>query len=152
MNVKSRFWMRLMHFCGGYGRAMLLALAAGLIKPEAELLDEIQTKVLGVFLLVIHSHLYSFYWDFYFFKLTQLLTVSVMKKGVKPDRKPYPLPNGLRYPFPISLKVTYLSRSRSMLFLLLASSISIIISSHRVSVSSLVCLMSIALFRKEKKR
>jgi hypothetical protein len=28
-------------------------------KPEAEFLDEIQTKVLRVFLLVIHSHFYS---------------------------------------------------------------------------------------------
>jgi hypothetical protein len=30
------------------------------VNPEAEFLDEIQTKVLRVFLLVIHSHLYSF--------------------------------------------------------------------------------------------
>jgi hypothetical protein len=30
------------------------------ISPEAELLDEIQTKIFRVFLLVIHSHLYSF--------------------------------------------------------------------------------------------
>jgi hypothetical protein len=28
--------------------------------PEAELLDEIQTKVLWVFLPTVHSHLYSF--------------------------------------------------------------------------------------------
>jgi hypothetical protein len=28
--------------------------------PEAEFLDEIQTKVLRVFLLAIHRHLYSF--------------------------------------------------------------------------------------------
>jgi hypothetical protein len=30
--------------------------------------------------------------DFYFFKLTQPLTVSVKGKGGTPDRKPYPLP------------------------------------------------------------
>ena len=35
---------------------------------------------------------------FYFFKLTQPLTVSVKEKGGKPDRKPYPLPYGLRNP------------------------------------------------------
>jgi hypothetical protein len=65
-------------------------------------LDEIQTKVLRVFLLAIHSRLYSFY----FFKLTQPLTVSrvqflyiVKEKGGKPDRKPYPLPYGLRNPY-----------------------------------------------------
>jgi hypothetical protein len=39
--------------------------------------------------------------DFYFFKLTQPLTVStvnctVKKKGGKPDRKPYPLPYDLK--------------------------------------------------------
>ena len=34
----------------------------------------------------------------YFFKLTQPLTVSVKEKGGKPDRKPYPLPYGLRTP------------------------------------------------------
>jgi hypothetical protein len=28
--------------------------------PEAEFLDKIQTKVLRIFLLAIHSHLYSF--------------------------------------------------------------------------------------------
>ncbi len=30
------------------------------MKPEAEFLDETQTKVFRVFLLAIHSHLYSF--------------------------------------------------------------------------------------------
>jgi hypothetical protein len=53
-------------------------------------LEKIQTKVLRVFVLVIHSHLP---WDFYFFKLTQTLTVFVKEKGVKHDRKPpYSLP------------------------------------------------------------
>jgi hypothetical protein len=57
--------------------------------PEAEFLDEIQTKVLRVFLFAIHSNLYSFA---YFFKLTQPLTVSrvqllytVKEKGGKPE-------------------------------------------------------------------
>ncbi len=45
--------------------------------------------------LFIHSHSYSFAWDLYFFKLMQPLTVSVKEKVGKPDRKPYPLPNGL---------------------------------------------------------
>ncbi len=30
------------------------------VSPEAEFLDEIQTKVFRVFLIAIHSHLYSF--------------------------------------------------------------------------------------------
>jgi hypothetical protein len=61
-------------------------------------LDEIQTKVLRVFLLAIHSHLYSFALRFLFFKLTQPLMISIVQllytvkeKGGKPDRKPYPL-------------------------------------------------------------
>jgi hypothetical protein len=66
-------------------------------RPEAEFLDEIQTKILRVFLLVIHSHFRSFACD-YFFKLTQPNTVSTVhtahceEKGGKPYRKPYPLP------------------------------------------------------------
>jgi len=35
-------------------------------------------------------------WDFYFFKLTQPLTVSVKVKGGKPDRTKYPPPYGLK--------------------------------------------------------
>jgi hypothetical protein len=63
---------------------------------EAEFLDKIQTKV---FLLVIHSHIYSFAGDFYFLKPTQPLTIYVKEKGGKSDRKPYPLPYGLRNPY-----------------------------------------------------
>ncbi len=75
--------------------------------PETEFLDEIQTKVLRVFLLAFRSHLYAAWpWDLNFFKLTQPLTVSIVSlhcKGGKPDRKPYPLPHGLRNPY-INLK------------------------------------------------
>ncbi len=46
-------------------------------RPEVEFLDEIQTKVLRVFLLDIHSHLYRF--AICFFKLTQPLTVSTVQ-------------------------------------------------------------------------
>jgi hypothetical protein len=66
---------------------------------KAEFLDEILTKVFRVFLLVIHSLLYSFAGDFYFFKLTQPVTVSVKKKGGKSDIKPHPFPYGLRNPY-----------------------------------------------------
>jgi hypothetical protein len=62
-------------------------------------LAEIQTKVVRVFLLAIHIHLDSFALRFLFFKLTQLLTVSVKEKGGKPDRKSHPLPYGLRNPY-----------------------------------------------------
>jgi hypothetical protein len=45
-------------------------------QSEAEFLDEIQTNVMRVFILAIHSHLYSFALRFQFFKLTQPPTVS----------------------------------------------------------------------------
>ncbi len=47
------------------------------LRTKAEFLDEIQTEVLRVFLLALHSHLP---WDFYFFKLTQPLTVSTVRE------------------------------------------------------------------------
>ncbi len=66
---------------------------------ETEFLDEIQSKVVSLLFTVTCTALP---WDFYFFKLTQPLTVSrvqflctVKKKGRKPDRKPDPLPYGL---------------------------------------------------------
>ncbi len=69
------------------------------LHTEAEFLDEIQTRVLIVFILATHSPLYGFALRFYFFKLTQPLTYStvqlqyaVEEKGRKPDRNPYPLP------------------------------------------------------------
>jgi hypothetical protein len=64
---------------------------------EAEFLDKIQTKVLRVFLLVIHSHLCSFSLKFLFLQLTQALTVSAKEKGGKPEIYT-PLPCGLRNP------------------------------------------------------
>jgi hypothetical protein len=67
--------------------------------PDAEVLDEIQTKVFRFFLLVIHSHLYSFTLSVLNFKLTQPLTVSVKEKIGKPERKLYPLPYGFRNPY-----------------------------------------------------
>jgi hypothetical protein len=36
------------------------------VGPETEFLDEIQTKVLGIFFLANHSHLYSFALRFLF--------------------------------------------------------------------------------------
>jgi hypothetical protein len=56
-------------------------------KPEAEFLDEIQKKVLKVFLLVIHSQ--SFALKFLFLQTHATSPVSVKEKGGKPDRKPY---------------------------------------------------------------
>ncbi len=47
-----------------------------LSRSEAAFLDEIQTKVSRVFHFVIHSHLYSFAWYFYFFKLTHTTSYS----------------------------------------------------------------------------
>ncbi len=68
---------------------------------EAEFLDEIQTKVLRVFLLAIHSHLYSFPLRFMFLqnsrKLWRISTVQLLyivqrRKEKKPDRNHTPLP------------------------------------------------------------
>jgi hypothetical protein len=66
---------------------------------------KIQTKVLRVFLLVIQSHLYSFALRFIFlqthatsYSFFSVLLYTVKEKGGKPDRKPNPLPYGLRNP------------------------------------------------------
>jgi hypothetical protein len=48
------------------------------VGAEGVFLDEIQTKVLRVFLFAIHSHLYSFALRFLFFKLMQPLAVSTV--------------------------------------------------------------------------
>jgi hypothetical protein len=73
---------------------------------EVKFLDEIQTKVLKVFLLAIHSHLYSFALRFLVlwthatsYNFYSSLLYTVKEKGGKPDRKPYPLPYGLRNPY-----------------------------------------------------
>jgi hypothetical protein len=64
--------------------------------PEAEFLDEIQTKVLRVFLLAIQ--LYSFSLRFLFlanatsYSFYSVLLYTVKEKGGKPDRKLLPLP------------------------------------------------------------
>jgi hypothetical protein len=72
-------------------------------QTEAEFLDKIQTKVLRVALLSIHSHLYSFASRFLFlqthatsYDFHSSVTVHWKKKGGKPGGKPYPLPYGLR--------------------------------------------------------
>jgi hypothetical protein len=62
-------------------------------------LDEIQTKVLRVFLLAIHRLLYSFVLRFLFLQThatsysfySSVAVYTVKKKGGKPDRKPFPL-------------------------------------------------------------
>jgi hypothetical protein len=69
---------------------------------EAELLDEILTKVLRVFLLAIRSHLYSFALRFIFLQthatscgFYSALVNTVKEKGGKPHTLPY----GLRNPY-----------------------------------------------------
>jgi hypothetical protein len=52
-------------------------------------LDEIQTKVIRVFLLAIHSHCHSFY---------SFVTVHCKGDRRKTERKPYLLPYGLGNP------------------------------------------------------
>ncbi len=73
---------------------------------EAKFLDEIQTKVLRVSSLLFTATSTALPWRFLFlqthatsysFYSSVLYTVKV-KGGGKPDRKPYPLPYGLRNP------------------------------------------------------
>ncbi len=72
--------------------------------PEAEFLDEIQTKVLRISSLLFIVTFTALPLDFCFFKLTQSLTVStvqllyaVKEKEGKPVNKIYPFTNGLRW-------------------------------------------------------
>jgi hypothetical protein len=55
-----------------------------LLSPEAEFLEEIQTKVLRIFLLVIHSHLYNFAMRFIFLQ-TQAKSLWFKKSMQKPQ-------------------------------------------------------------------
>jgi hypothetical protein len=69
--------------------------------PETEFLDEIQTKGLKVFLLVVvtSAALLEIYITSNSRSILQFLQFSyytLKKKGGKLDRKPYPLPYGLR--------------------------------------------------------
>jgi hypothetical protein len=78
-------------------------------KTEAEFSDEIQSKVLRVFLLAIHSHLCSFALRFIFLQNHTTSYSLVKETGGKPDRKPYPLSDVLRNPCR-NLQVWKLSR------------------------------------------
>jgi hypothetical protein len=73
---------------------------------EAELLDEIQTNVLRVFLLASHRHLNSLAIRFIFlqthatsYSFTVQLLYNVKEKGGKSDRKQYPIPYDLSNPY-----------------------------------------------------
>jgi hypothetical protein len=73
--------------------------------PKAEFLDKIQAKIFRVFLVAIHSHLYSFALRFTFlqthgtfYSFYSSVTVQCKGERRKPNRKPYPLPYGLRNP------------------------------------------------------
>ncbi len=62
-------------------------------------MNEIQANVLRVFLLAIHSYLYSFALKFIFlqtqatsYSFYSALLYTVKERGGKPDRKPHPLP------------------------------------------------------------
>jgi hypothetical protein len=68
---------------------------------EAEFSDDIQTKVLTVFLLAIQSHLHSFALRFLFlqthatsYSFCSVLLYTVKEKGGKSDRKPHPFKEG----------------------------------------------------------
>ncbi len=70
-------------------------------QPEAEFLDEIQSKALRIFLLAIQRHLHSFALRFIFlqtratsYSFYSVLVYTVKETGGKPDK--YPLPNCFR--------------------------------------------------------
>jgi hypothetical protein len=75
----------------------------GTSDSEAEFLDEIETKILRVFILAIRRHLYSFYLKFLClqthatsYSFLSALLYTVKEKGGKPERKQNPLPCGFR--------------------------------------------------------
>jgi hypothetical protein len=66
--------------------------------PVADFLDEIQIKLLRVFLLAIHSHLYSFVLRFLLLQMHATSTVStvqllytVKEKNLTENRTPFPV-------------------------------------------------------------
>jgi hypothetical protein len=68
-------------------------------RPRGRFLDEIQTKVLRIFLLAIHIQLYSFALRFISlqahatsYSFCSVLLYTVKEKGGKPDSIPYPSP------------------------------------------------------------
>jgi hypothetical protein len=70
------------------------------ICSEAKFLNEIHTKVLGFFLLAIHSHLYSFAYKISILQIratsysfSSSVTVHCIEEKWKLDRKSYPLPH-----------------------------------------------------------
>ncbi len=74
-------------------------------RPEAEFFDKKSRQKSWEFSSLLFTVTSSTVlpWDFYYFKLTQPLTVSKVQllytakeKGGKPDRKPRPLPSGFR--------------------------------------------------------
>jgi hypothetical protein len=66
------------------------------LQYETEFLDEIKTKVLRVFLLAIHRHLYIFALRFLFLQIHATSYGFCKGERRKTDSKPYPLPSGLR--------------------------------------------------------
>jgi hypothetical protein len=77
-------------------------------------------KVLRVFLLAIHSHLYSFALRFLFLQThTTYYNFRVVKeKGGKSDRKSYPFSNGFRNPYRI-LKIMLRNLNEKKVLLIL---------------------------------
>jgi hypothetical protein len=80
----------------GKVQSLCIILAMPKTSTEAEFLDEIQTKVLRVFLLVIHSHLYNFALRFLFL---QTHTTSYSFYSSVTLHGTIPLPYGLRNPY-----------------------------------------------------
>jgi hypothetical protein len=104
------------------------------VRPEAEFLDEVQTKDLEVLLLAIHSHLYSFETSISSnsHNVLHISTVQILytvkEKGGKPGRKPYPLlgrnpekslrsfaPCYSQSPLQLCLEISISSNSRNLL-------------------------------------
>ena len=93
---------------------ILYPLSALWTRPDKKVFGNFRGRILGrnldkasrLFLLVIHSHLYSFALRFLFlqthatsYSFYSTLLYTVKEKGGKPDRKPYPLPYSVRNPY-----------------------------------------------------
>jgi hypothetical protein len=105
------------------------------VSTQAEFLDETQTKALRVFLLAIHSHIYS-----YFFKLTQPLTLSCStlsrrkEENLKENHTPFPMEIHTETSSLGALKIMLRNLNEivcSWILLLLFSSVSKILSQLR---------------------
>ncbi len=95
-----------------YANLVVVIYKFSTVFPEAKILDEIQTKLFRVFLLTIHSYLYSVALRFLFLQthttsyvflqtlnLLGISTIQLLYTVKEKGGKPYLLPYGFRNPY-----------------------------------------------------